>query len=67
MIIIAVSIAFAVFTVMRYEVEGEKEVPFKLGKIIVISSAKTTDAGELEQPVENSEGKSNRRRTRKSN
>lgn len=37
-------IAFSIFTVMRYEVEGEKKMPFKLGKIIVISSAVTTDA-----------------------
>ena len=44
MIVIAVAIAFAVFTVMKYEVEGEKEVPFSMGKIIVISSATTADA-----------------------
>ncbi len=41
--IIAIIIAFAIFTVMKYQVEGEKKVPFKIGKIIVISSAITTD------------------------
>ena len=41
-IIIAIIISFAIFTVMRYQVEGEKNMPFQLGKIIVISSATTT-------------------------
>ncbi|MBR2240635.1 MAG: hypothetical protein IJ890_04560 [Clostridia bacterium] len=39
--VLIIIIAFAIFTVMKYEVEGEKEVPFKVGKIIVISSATT--------------------------
>ena len=44
MLAVAIVIAFAIFTVMKYEVEGEKVIPFNLGKIIVISSAATTDA-----------------------
>ena len=40
-IVIAIIIAIAIFTVLRYEVEGEKDMPFELGKIIVISSATT--------------------------
>lgn len=43
MTVIAIIIAFAIFTVMKYQVEGEKKVPFKIGKVIVISSAITTD------------------------
>lgn len=43
MTIIAIIIAFAIFTVMKYQVEGEKKVPFRIGKVIVISSAITTD------------------------
>ena len=49
---IAIIIAFAIFTVMKYQVEGEKKVPFRIGKVIVISSAITTDddsAENLEQ------------------
>ena len=44
--VIVIVLAFALFTVMKYQVEGEKEVPFKLGKIIVISSAATTEVTE---------------------
>lgn len=40
---VAVAIAFAGFTVLKYQVEGEKKVPFQVGKIIVISSATTTE------------------------
>ncbi len=43
MIVIAIVMAFAIFTVIRYEVEGEKVMPFTLGKIIVISSANVSD------------------------
>lgn len=43
-IVISIMIAFAIFTVLRYEVEGEKNMPFELGKIIVVSSAVTTDS-----------------------
>lgn len=46
-IAIAMVIAFAIFTVMKYEVEGEKEVPFQVGKIFVISSASTVDETEV--------------------
>lgn len=43
-IVISIIIAFAIFTVLKYEVEGEKNMPFELGKIIVVSSAVTTDS-----------------------
>ncbi len=51
-LVIAIVIAFAIFSVMKYEVEGEKEVPFKLGKIIIISSATSDDVDNSEQQVE---------------
>lgn len=38
---IIIAIAVAGFIVLRYQVEGEKKVPFEIGKIIVISSART--------------------------
>ena len=42
-IVILVTIIFvALFSMVRYHVEGEKNMPFNLGKIIVISSATTT-------------------------
>jgi len=40
--IIAIIIFVALFIVVRYQVEGEKNMPFNLGKIIVISSASTS-------------------------
>ena len=49
LVAIAIAISFALFTVMKYQVEGEKVVPFKLGKVIVISSASTTDASNEEK------------------
>lgn len=55
MTIIAIIIAFAIFTVMKYQVEGEKKVPFKIGKIIVISSAVTTEDDATAQPNESAE------------
>lgn len=42
-IIITIIVAYALFTVLKYEVEGEKNMPFNLGKIIVISSAVTEE------------------------
>lgn len=51
--VLIIIIAFAIFTVMKYEVEGEKEVPFKVGKIIVISSA-TTETQEKTTEQKNS-------------
>ena len=51
-LVLAIVIAFAIFSVMKYEVEGEKEVPFKLGKIIVISSATSDDVDNSEQQGE---------------
>lgn len=42
-IVVSIIVAIAIFTVLRYEVEGEKNMPFELGKIIVISSATTTE------------------------
>ncbi|MBR3673624.1 MAG: hypothetical protein IKN65_05010 [Clostridia bacterium] len=54
--LITIAIAFALFTVMKYQVEGEKQVPFRIGKVIVISSAATTDATNLEnEATQNSE------------
>lgn len=53
LIVIAIAIAVALFTVMKYQVEGEKVVPFKLGKVIVISSASTIDADNDDQDAEN--------------
>lgn len=50
MTIIAIIIAFAIFTVLKYQVEGEKKVPFKIGKVIVISSAMTTDNDNTNNP-----------------
>lgn len=47
--VIAIIISFAIFTVLKYEVEGEKNMPFQLGKIIVISSAKTVEPNEIEK------------------
>lgn len=49
---IAIVIAFAIFTVMKYEVEGEKVVPFNINKVFIISSATTVDAKELESKNE---------------
>lgn len=40
--VIAIIISVALFMVVRYQVEGEKNMPFNLGKIIVISSASTS-------------------------
>ncbi len=40
---IAVIIAISLFLVIRYQVEGEKNMPFKPTKIIVISSAVTSE------------------------
>lgn len=52
-IAIAIVVSFAIFTVIRYEVEGEKVMPFTLGKIIVISSANVSDyTGANEETVE---------------
>lgn len=45
---VVVAVAFALFTVMKYDVEGEKNVPFNIGKVIIISSAQTTDASNIE-------------------
>ena len=42
-LVIAIAIAFAIFTVMKYEVEGEKEVPFEVGKMFIISSTVISD------------------------
>jgi hypothetical protein len=50
-LVVAIAVAFALFTVLKYQVEGEKVVPFKIGKIIVVSSASTTDV-----TAENNEG-----------
>lgn len=49
---IMVVIACAGFVVLRYQVEGEKNMPFNIGKIIVISSAVTTQNTDEEQTEE---------------
>lgn len=41
--VVLIAIAFAIFTVLKYQVEGEKVVPYKIGKVIVISSASTSE------------------------
>ena len=46
-LVVAIIIAIAVFKVIKYEVEGEKNMPFQLGKIIVISSASSSADQEL--------------------
>lgn len=48
-LLIVTATAFALFTVMKYQVEGEKQVPFRIGKVIVISSASTTDATNVKE------------------
>ena len=59
-LVISIVISFAVFTVLKYEVEGEKNIPFELGKIIVISSATTTDVdnGQINENKSEDEQKS---------
>lgn len=50
--IIFLIIAIALFMVIKYQVEGEKNMPYNIGKIIVISSALTTEDKESETPEE---------------
>jgi len=57
--IIVLVIAIAIFTVLRYNVEGEKNMPFNLGKIIVISSAVTEEKDNLNEEKMNSETEQN--------
>lgn len=47
--IIAIIIFVALFMVVRYQVEGEKNMPFNLGKIIVISSASTSPDTDVQE------------------
>lgn len=54
-IVVVIIVAIAIFTVLRYEVEGEKNLPFELGKIIVISSATTTENRDDTANAENTE------------
>lgn len=57
--VVLVAIAFAIFTVLKYQVEGEKVVPYKIGKIIVISSASTSEnTKEADETNKNGEGES---------
>lgn len=51
--IIILIIAVALFMVIRYQVEGEKNMPYNISKIIIISSALTTEENEEEANVEN--------------
>ena len=56
---IVISIAIAGFIVLRYQVEGEKKVPFEIGKIIVISSARTDAIVNDNKDVNNNEENTN--------
>ena len=56
---IVISIAIAGFIVLRYQVEGEKKVPFEIGKIIVISSARTDAIVNDNKDVSNNEENTN--------
>lgn len=51
--IIILIIAVALFMVIRYQVEGEKNMPYNINKIIIISSALTTEENQEEANVEN--------------
>ena len=51
-VVIVSAIAFAAFTVLKYHVEGEKNMPFNLGKIIVISSACTVNDDNVNENIE---------------
>lgn len=62
-LVVVVAVAFALFTVLKYNVEGEKNVPFRIGKVIVISSAQTTDANNDSDKNNNAEGQSNTENT----
>ena len=52
---IVVIIAVSLFLVIRYQVEGEKNMPFKPTKIIVISSAVTSEKNTNKTTGENAE------------
>lgn len=54
-IVIAIVISLAIFAFVRYQVEGEKNMPFNLGKIIVISSASTSPVTNTQINEENTE------------
>lgn len=54
-IVIAIVISLAIFAYVRYQVEGEKNMPFNLGKIIVISSASTSPITNVQMNEETSD------------
>ena len=58
-LVVAIIIAIAVFKVIQYQVEGEKNMPFQLGKIIVISSATNSPAEENNSTEASEEGAEN--------
>ena len=60
---IVIAIAVAGFIVLRYQVEGEKKVPFQIGKIIVISSARTDAIVNDNKAEESSANKGMQRQT----
>ena len=41
---------FVAMTLLKYEVEGEENMPFKLSKIIIISTAQSVDKEESKLP-----------------
>lgn len=43
-IVVLMVAGFIVFRIMKYQAEGEKNMPFNLSKIIIVSTATTTDA-----------------------
>lgn len=51
LLIIIIVVAIAIFTILKYEVEGEKNMPFNMGKIIIISSAVTGDGHDAQQNI----------------
>lgn len=65
--IITITIAIAAFLVIKYQVEGEKNMPFNLSKIIVISSAVTSENTEENVVEDNAENSENIENTENSN
>ena len=41
--IIVLVVAFVIFRIIKYQTEGEKNMPFNLSKIIVVSTAQKED------------------------
>lgn len=52
--VVVVIIAFVAFKIIKYQTEGEKNMPFSLSKIIVISTAQKDTTQELNQDEQDS-------------